>query len=78
VRTVKARNLVEGMLVTIPADLVEGDQVETWLAESEYADIISVNGGMADNLAKPGQVVLYSANFAPIGVDAGREMEVAN
>jgi hypothetical protein len=78
VRKVKARELREGMLVSIPADLVAGDQVETRVAGSEYAEVISVNGGMADNFAGPGQVVLYSENFAPIGVDGARELEVAD
>lgn len=46
-------------------------------AENMYAVVESVNGGWADSLAKPGEVVIYVPNYAlPIILPADTDVTV--
>lgn len=65
-------------LIDVPAGIVAGTPNET-VAEYEYAEIESVNGGWADSQAGPDEVVIYAPNFAaPIICDRNTLFEVAN
>lgn len=74
--SIQARDLSGGMRVDIPASVAEGTDNET-IAEYEYAEVESVNGGWADSLASPGQVVIYAPNFvSPIIVAGNLPLDV--
>lgn len=77
---VRAADVKPGMSVDIPADVVKGTDNEQ-IQPYEYALIEAVSGrgtawrGWADGMAGPGQVVLYTTNFAvPILIDAERPL----
>lgn len=70
-----ARDLQPGDLIDVPADAVvntDNEQIQPF----EYGQVESVNGGWADHLAGPGEVVVYLPNFAsPVVLAADRDIE---
>ncbi len=73
---IKARDLTEGMMFDVPADVVAGTDNEQ-IQPYEYAVLESVNGGWADAYATGSQVVLYIPNYAlPVVIDGDRLVEV--
>jgi hypothetical protein len=68
--------LQPGDVIDVPHQLVVGTDNEA-MNEFEYAVVECVGGGWADHLAGPGEVVVYTENFAvPIIGPADLTVEV--
>jgi len=57
--TKRAFNLVKGDVVDLEG--FDVGEANSQIVQFEYVTVDSVNGGWADGMAAPGQVVLYSA-----------------
>jgi hypothetical protein len=59
--TVRARDITPGTVVNIEPNSHYVTEANRPAVTYEYVLVDSVNGGWADGLARPGEVVLYSA-----------------